>query len=173
MKKIFIFILLALLGFLLSFSLNAQQLSQFAVQMQTARSSYLSLDNKQAYAEGEAVAFKTRLDLVLMADSSQHLLEWYNLRMENENIPATVKGTHTGVVGISFDKDQFESCKSRSDLDRMTGHITNRSFSHFAVISEGKVIRYRCFLLLREDGRKALLWVEQQTADHLSVTIKM
>jgi hypothetical protein len=173
MKKIFIVILLALLGFLLSFSLNAQPLSQFAVTMQTGKAAYLSLDNKQAYAEGDAVAFKTKLDLALMTDSSQQLLEWYNLRMENENIPAAVKGTHTGVVGISFDKDQFDNCKSMQDLERMTSHITARSFSHFAIISEGRNTRYRCFLLRREDGRKVLLWVEQQTANQLSVIIKM
>jgi hypothetical protein len=173
MKKIFIIILMALLGFLLSFSLNAQQLSQFNVSMQTGKAAYLSLDNKQSYAEGDAIDFKTKLDLVLMTDSSKQLIEWYNLRPENENIPAAVKGTHTGVVAISFDKDQFENCKSKQDHERMTGHITNHSYSHFAVVSEGKDTRYRCFLLRGEDGRKALLWVEQKAADQLSVTVKM
>lgn len=170
MKQSFFSLLLAIS---IAFTAKAQLLSEFKVTMQAGQASYLSLDNKTAYAEGQAVAVKTKLDLVLMADSSKQLIEWYNLRTENDNLPAGVTGTRTGIVGISFDKDQFEKCRSRNDLDRMTGHITANSFSHFAVISEGDHTRYSCFLLRRENGSKVLMWVEAAANGKLSVTVKM
>jgi hypothetical protein len=170
MKKKFLLAGLILFNILAT---QAQSLSKFTLTMQPGKAAYLSLENKQAYAADAAAAVKSQLDLVLLADTAHRLLEWYNLRPQNENIPAALTGCRTGVAAISFDEDQFEKCKTSADLSRMTGHLSKNSFSHFATISDGAQIDYHCFILLRENGKKALLWISRKDNGVFAVTVKL
>ena len=143
-------LLLVFLGLvLLNTNLFAQQLSVFNTVMQPGNKSYLSITAKKVYTESEAVDVKTTIDLVLnfTNDATSPKLEWYNLSGKDGKVPEKLVGTSAKIIGLSFDREQFDKCKTAEDLKRMTGHLTPNSFSHFAVISHTKnEINYHCFI---------------------------
>lgn len=142
-------------------SLAAQNLKTFTANMRPDSLSYLSIKNAKAYTGSKAGEVKAALDLGLIEtrDDKTSAIEWYNLKPDNEKVPASLWGTQTKVAAISFDRDQFDKCKTVADLKRMTGSITNSSFGHFAVITNGGSSYQRCFIVQREDGRRSLIYV--------------
>lgn len=152
----------------------SQNLQTFTLTLQPGKQAYLSLKNKKAYSAAEAVAVKDALDLVLtstLADK-QETLEWYNLKKDNEKVPAGLWGTATAVVAISFDRDQFDKCKTVADLRRMTGYMTRNSFSHFAVIKNSDNSYQHCFITENAEGKRALIYVTLGTLNELKTEIK-
>lgn len=171
-KKIFsilVFIGIGLFG-------TAQNLQSFTVTLNNkgAGSSYLSIANKKAYTPAEAKTNKTVIDLALITNTTggTQKMEWHNMSGKDDKIPAELRGTVTLINGISFDRDQFDKCKTNQDLKRMTGHITNNSFSHFASVGE-KEITYHCFIIQLESGKRALLWIDAVDSNTFKVIVKV
>jgi hypothetical protein len=161
--------------FLFSSSIVAQQLSAFTTVMQPGNKSYLSIKNKKAYTEQEADSVKAEIDLalILTPDAISPKFEWYNLSGKDGKVPEKLIGSSAKINALSFDREQFDKCKTPEDLQRMTGHITPRSFSHFAVISHTKnEINQHCFLVETITGKRALLWVSRGTNNDLKVEVK-
>jgi len=157
---------------------TAQNLQSFTATLQTkAGSNYLSIANKKAYSQAEAQTNKGALDLALITttDNGNQKMEWYNMSGKDSKIPKEMIGTATLINTISFDKDQFDKCKTNQDLKRMTGHITNNSFSHFASVADNleKGITYHCFIIQLENGKRALLWLDAEGSNIFKVIVKM
>ena len=173
MKKKIISLLVCISVVLIS---TAQNLQSFTVTLSTKEggSNYLSIANKKVYSPAEATTNKSVINLVLLqsSDWSGTKLEWYNMSGKDEKIPAELRGTNTMINAISLDKDQFTQCKTYQDFKRMTGHITNNSFSHFASVGETEVT-YHCFIVQLENGKRGLLWVEAAEGGGFKVMVKM
>lgn len=152
---------ITLIALLLSAGLAAQNLKAFTATMRSDSLSYLSIKNGKAYTAGDAEKIKSNIDLALTADygGKPPIIEWYNLKPDNEKVPAPLWGTQTKILAISFDRDQFDKCKTAADLKRMTGYITNNSLAHFAVIKNVGEFYQRCFLIQKEDGKRGLLFM--------------
>ena len=166
-------VLLSLL--ILGSNLVAQQLVVFNVSMQPGAKSYLDIANKKSYTEEEATEVKSKLDLalVLTKDAFSPKLEWYNLDGKDGKVPGKLVGTAAKINAISFDREQFDKCKTAQDLQRMTAHITPNSFSHFAVISHTKdVINQHCFIVETTGGKRALLWINKGANDDYKIEVK-
>lgn len=152
----------------------AQQLQNFTVNISAEKggNNYLSITDKKAYSASEAKSHKETIDFALIRSDNygSPVLEWYNMSGKDEKIPAELRGTATVINGISFDKDQFDKCNTAADLKRMAGHVSNNSFSHFASVGE-KEVRYRCFIFLRENGKRGLIWIDSQ-ASGFKMTVK-
>ena len=146
---------------LLSCSLSAQNLRSFTVPMRPDSLCYLSIANGKAYTSGQAADVKKSLDLGLFeqVDGKTPRTEWYNLKDDNEKAPEALWGTATKVAAISFDRDQFDRCRTAADLKRMTGYLTTNSFSHFAVLRSSNDSYQRCFIVERENGKRGLIFV--------------
>jgi hypothetical protein len=154
---------------------TAQNLQSFTATLNTkdGGSSYLSIANKKVYTQAEAKANKTAIDLALIiSNSGIQKIEWYNMSGKDGKIPAELRGTNTVINAISFDKDQFDKCKTGQDLKRMTGYITNNAFSHFASVGE-KEVTYHCFIVQLENGKRGLLWLDAVDSDSFKVLVKM
>ena len=146
---------------LFAFHLRAQNLRSFTVSVRPDSLAYLSIQQGKAYTASAADPVKEQLDLGLFERVEDRVptTEWYNLRPENENVPAGLRGTRTKIAAIGFDRDQFAQCKTVADLKRMTGYLTTNSFSHFAVLRNNATTYQRCFIVERENGRRGLLYV--------------
>ena len=152
-----------------------QQLSVFSTVMQPGDKSYLSIANKQSYTEDAAAEIKSTIDfvLVLTKDAVSPKLEWYNLSGKDGKVPEKLIGTSAKIIALSFDREQFDKCKTGEDLKRMTGHLTPNSFSHFAVVSHTKnEINYHCFIAETINGKRAILWISKGTNDDYKVEVK-
>jgi hypothetical protein len=173
MKKVFIFLMLS---FLVSWSSQAQQLRSFSLSMQPSEDAYLSIKNKKAFSATDAVPLKQDIDLGLLfiKEDAGARIEWYNMSGKDDRIPADLKGTITRINAISFDRQQFDKCKTKQDLQRMTGHLTEHSYSHFAVLADGMTcsVTNHCFIVRMENGKKALLWVEGSVGCSYKVIVK-
>lgn len=145
----------------ISSSLLAQNLKSFSANMRADSLCYLSIKNNKAYTAGQADQVKTVLDLGLFVTVNDKSLitEWYNLKPDNEKVPAGLTGTQTKVAAISFDRDQFDKCKTVADLKRMTGYLSSNSFSHFAVVQNTGEYYQRCFIVERQGGIRGLIFV--------------
>lgn len=152
---------LAVITLLFSIVTTAQNLSTFSATMRPDSLCYLSSKNGKAYTKDGAEAIKTVLDLGLFETKSDKssTIEWYNLKPDNEKVPETLCGTKTKVAAISFDRDQFDKCKTAAELKRMTGYISTNSLSHFAVVRNSNDYYQRCFIIEREDGKRGLIFV--------------
>lgn len=173
MKKTILFSFALLFNMLVVY---AQSLKSFTVTMQSNDKAYLSFTKNKSYTAGEALPLKDDIDLALVLTKKENTntLEWYNLKKDNEKVPEALTGTTTSITAITFDKDQFDKCKTIADLTRMTGHITKNSFSHFAVISNtGAAVDYTCFLAQTENGKRALLYVTALAENKYQVTVKL
>jgi hypothetical protein len=167
---------LALLGIV--FFSTAQNLQSFTATLQaTPGSNYLSIANKKASSQAEAQTNKLAIDLALITttDNGNQKLEWYNMSGKDSKTPEDMIGTTTLINAISFDKDQFDKCKTNQDLKRMTGHLTNNSFSHFASVTDNveKGITYHCFIIQLENGKRALLWLDADGSKTFKVMVKV
>ena len=155
---------------------TAQNLQSFTVTLSTSKggSNYLSIANKKGYNASEAASNKSAINLALLSTDSwgSPKLEWYNMSGKDDKIPEEIRGTSTMINAISLDKDQFAQCKTNQDLKRMTGHITNNSFSHYASVGE-KEVTYHCFIVQLENGKRGLLWVEGGEGNTFKVVVKM
>lgn len=169
-----------MLSLLLCFSIVvtavAQNLQSFTTNLSTGKSgnNYLSIADKKAYNNTDAKTHKTTVDFALIAGNNygSSVLEWYNMSGKDEKIPSELRGSATQINAISLDKDQFDKCNTQADFKRMTGHITDRSFSHFASVGE-KEVRYHCFIFLTEKGKRGLIWIDAEEAGGYKVIVKM
>lgn len=164
-----------ILALLLVFSATAQNLNSFSATMHPDSLCYLSIKNGKAYTKDGAADVKTILDLGLFETKSDKssIIEWYNLKPDNEKIPAALCGTKTKVAAISFDRDQFDKCKTAADLKRMTGYISTNSLSHFAVVRNSNDYYQRCFIIEREDGKRGLIFVTNTGGNVFRAEIKI
>jgi hypothetical protein len=173
-------ILSALVLFSIALFGKAQNLENFTATLninENNGSNYLSIVNKKVYTLAEGKINKTAIDfaLVITNDNSKQKMEWYNMSGKDSKIPSAVTGTATLINAISFDRDQFDKCKTNQDLKRMTGHITNNSFSHFASIGDNieKEIAYHCFVIQLQNGKRAILWIEMVNSKTFKITVKL
>jgi hypothetical protein len=157
----------------------AQKLDSFTATLQpmAGAHSYLSLSQKKVYTADEAKNNKEAIDLALIMtqNGSRYVMEWYNMSGKDDKIPAELRGTATGISALSFDKDLFDKCNTAQDLQRMAGYVTNNSFVHFASVTDdlgSSGVKYHCFLILMENGKRALLWLESLDAGYFKVTVK-
>ena len=161
--------------FMFSCALFAQPLSVFSIGMQPAGKSYLSISNKKVYTADEAVDVKSTIDLALILtdDATSPKLEWYNLSGKDGKVPEKLVGTSAKIIALSFDREQFDKCKTAEDLKRTTGHLTPNSFSHFAVVSHTRnEINYHCFIAETGNGKRALLWISKDSNNGYKIEIK-
>lgn len=165
---------LILFSLLLSIIATAQNLKTFSATLRPDSLCYLSIKNGKAYTKEAAAAVKTVLDLGLFETKSDKtsIIEWYNLKPDNEKVPEALCGTKTKVAAISFDREQFDKCKTAADLKRMTGYISTNSFSHFAVVRNSNDYYQRCFIMEREDGKRGLLFVTATGGNAFKVEVK-
>ena len=181
-KKYLIMLKTILTGFLslmFAFSISAQKLVSFTdnLKPEVGTNSYLSITQKKTFSAADAKMNKANIDLALVITKSgnSQILEWYNLNGKDDKIPNDMIGTNTGIASLTFDKEQFEKCNTSQDLQRMTGYITNNSFVHFGSITDDMQagVKYHCFLIQNENGKKALLWIEDADAGNYKVLVKM
>jgi hypothetical protein len=170
-------ILFSLMFICVAFIGKTQNLESFTVILEIGSNNYLSIANKKAYALAEAISNKSAIDFALIATKrdGKQKLEWYNMSGKDGKTAAKLNGTATRINGISFDKEQFDKCKTNQDLQRMTGYITNNAFSHFASISDDveKGITYHCFIIQMENGKRALLWIDATDNNTYKVIVKI
>jgi len=165
---------LILIALFATITASAQNLKAFSATMKPDSLCYLSIKNSKAYTSDAAGDIKSLLDLGLFetkADKSS-IIEWYNLKPDNEKVPAALTGTKTKVAAISFDRDQFDKCKTAADLKRMTGYISTNSLSHFAVVRNSSDYYQRCFIIEREDGKLGLIYVTAAGGNAFKVEVK-
>lgn len=152
---------LIVLALFASVSCFSQNLKTFSATLRPDSLCYLSIKNGKAYTKDSAADAKTVLDLGLFEtkNDKSSIIEWYNLKPGNEKVPESLCGTKTKVAAISFDREQFDKCKTAADLKRMTGYISTNSLSHFAVVRNSNDYYQRCFIIEREDGKRGLIFV--------------
>jgi len=165
---------LTLLALLASATLFAQNLKSFTVTMSPDTASYLSIKNSKAYNSGAAGDVKSVLDFGLFETKGSKIsvLEWFNLKPDNERVPALLTGTKTKIAAISFDRDQFDKCKTAADLKRMTGYVSTNSLANFAVVRNSNDYYQRCFITEREDGKRGLMFVTTVGDNTIKVEVK-
>lgn len=159
---------------LLSLVTTAQSLQNFTVVLNPDSNSYLSIADHKAYKSSNAAGVKESLDLGLfktMKDKTA-IIEFYNLKPDNEKAPASLWGTKTKVAAIGFDRDQFDKCKTAADLKRMTGYLTSNSFSHFAVVKNSENYYQHCFIFEKENGKRGLIYLTALGAETFKAEIK-
>lgn len=156
---------------------TAQSLDSFTIIIQTKEdgNNYLNIVNKKTYSFAEAMTNKTAIDfaLIINNDHGKQKTEWYNMSGKDNVVPKKLIGTSTLINAISFDRDQFDKCKTVADLKRMTGHITGNALSHFAVIRNGNDYYQRCFLFQKANGKRGLLFVTETENNQLKVEAKV
>jgi hypothetical protein len=165
---------LLILTLLIALQGMGQNLKTFAVTMEADSVSYLSIKNQKVYSPQAASAVKTDLDLGLFKTDAgtTKITEWYNLRTNNEKVPASLTGTTTAIAAISFDGDQFNQCRTSADLKRMAGHITTNSLSHFAAVRHSSQYYQRCFIIERANGKRGLLYITELENGRIKVEVK-
>lgn len=154
---------------------HAQKLQSFTTTIQYDGKSYLSIKNKKTYTKDSAEVAKSAIDFALVAtfENNSQQLEWYNMSGRDSKISSALTGTVSMINGISFDREQFEKCATEVDLQRMTGHITKNSFSHFASISHSDVFDYRCFIFQLENGKRGLLYITVIKPNEFKLDVKV
>ena len=156
---------------------TAQNLQSFSLTLSLKEgtgSNYISIANKKAYTASEAKLNKSSIDFVLLNTDSygSPKIEWYNMSGKDEKVPAELRGTSSVINTISLDREQFDKCKTIQDFKRMTGHITNNSFSHYASVGE-KEVTYHCFIIMLENGKRGLMWLDAVDGNNFKVLVKM
>ena len=166
---------LTILALLATLSCFSQNLNSFSATLRPDSLCYLSISKGKAYTSSAAGEVKTVLDLGLFETKSDKssIIEWYNLKPDNEKVPEALCGTKTKVAAISFDRDQFDKCKTAADLKRMTGYISTNSLSHFAVVRNSNDYYQRCFIIEREDGKRGLIFVTNTGGNVFRAEIKI
>ncbi len=166
-------IFLHILCLIIAFTIKAQQLNTFTIQVQSHKGtkSFISMNQQQASNAAEVKENPKDYDLVLLEtlDGTRTVLKWYNLSGKEIDLPNSLKGSNTLINAISLDREQFDNCKTVKDFDRMTGHISKNALSHFASVSDdiSKGIIYHCFIVQQENGKRALMWLEEGDGQYL------
>lgn len=165
---------LLIMALLLTLVTTAQNLKTFTVTLDADSNSYLSISQAKTYSLNNAVVVKESLDLGLFKTMNDKtaVIEIYNLKPDNEKAPAAVWGTKTKVAAISFDRDQFDKCKTVADLKRMTGYLSSNSLSHFAVVRSSADYYQRCFIIEKENGKRALVFVTDMGGGSYKAEVK-
>lgn len=144
--------------------------------MQPSEEAFLAIKTKKAFPEPEAAANKQKIDLALLfvKEDAGSRIEWYNMSGKDDKIPVELRGSRTGIIAISFDRQQYDKCNTVLDLKRMTSHLTINSFSHYALLADGNTckITNACFAVNMENGKRALLFVEQSEGCSYKVFVK-
>ncbi len=173
MKKLILSVLL-FMG--ITLCTTAQSLDSFTVTLQTKEdgNNYLSMVNKKAYSINEAMTNTSVIDfaLIISTDNGKQKTEWYNMSGKDNLVSKELTGTNTLINAISFDREQFDKCKTTADLKRMTGYITSNAFSHFAGIRNGDDYYQRCFIFQKANGKRGLLFVTETENSQLKVEVK-
>lgn len=160
------------------FCAAAQDLEKFTLNIQVSASEmpFLSISQKKMFSQSAAKANKNVIDFALIVgkDGHEKITAWYNLSGKDAKVPAEFTGTNTGINAISFDRDQFDKCNTNQDLQRMTGHITNASFSHFATISNKATewVLYPCFIYQQSNGKRGLIWIMAGKDNNFEILVK-
>lgn len=151
-----------------------QPLKNFTATMHPDSLCYLSVKKQKAYTAGQASTVKEEIDFGIFATKSDKstTTEWFNLKTDNEKVPAHLTGTVTKIAAISFDNDQFTKCKTVADLKRMTGYLTTNSLANFAVIRNSNDYYQRCFIIETATGKRGLLFVTETGNGKLKVEVK-
>lgn len=152
----------------------AQNLKSFQVIVNPDSAAYVSIHLQKAYSRTGAVVVKESVDIGLfktMQDKTA-IIEWYNLKPDNEKAPQELWGTKTKIAAISFDREQFDKCKTVADLKKMTGYLTTNSLSHFAVVHNTGEYYQRCFIIEKENGKRGLLFVTPNSNNDFKVEVK-
>ena len=157
------------------FTGKAQVLKNYSLAINTTSIAYVGLEEQKVYSASEAPSHKQSINLALVPSVVEGTikLEWYNLSGKDDKLPKVVLGTTTKIVAISFDKDQFDNCKTIADLKRMTGHITANSFSHFAVVCTDTLIIQHCFLFETPSGKRGLIYALANENNALKIVVKI
>lgn len=165
---------LSILALLFCIAGFGQNLKTFTRTMHPDSLCYLSLKKQQAYTKGQAAAVKTELDFGLFETRSgnQNTTEWFNLKPDNEKVPEALTGTTTRIAAISFDRDQFDKCRTAADLKRMTGYLSTNSLANFAVVRNSKDYYQRCFIIETSSGKRGLIFVTETGNGRLKVEVK-
>jgi hypothetical protein len=154
----------------------AQNLNSFTVTLPVKEDSnnYVSIAHKKAYSLAEARNNKTALDfaLIVSAENGTQKTTWYNMSGKDNMTPKELNGTTSLINAISFDREQFDKCKTPADLKRITGYITHNSLSHFAVIRNSKDYYQRCFIFEKADGKRGLIFVTERGNNRMEVEVK-
>lgn len=171
MKKLF----LSVLVFSCLYTVKAQKLASFSLTLPVQ--GYVSIGNKQVYTEANAQGVKQALDFLysLRVDGRDTIKEFYNMSNKASVVPENLQGTQTGIAPISWDKDLFNKCETVADMKRMAGHITNHSFSFYAVIANNHagIINYPCLIFQLASGKRGVMYITRADNDALLVKIKV
>lgn len=162
------------------FFCKAQSLDTFSTTLainESGKSDYLSIPLKKSFTEKEAISNKASIDIVLIRklDDKRQSLEWYTMNSKDDLIPTDLIGNNTMINAISFDREQFDKCKTNQDVNRMTGYITKNAFSHFASVTDNSEqgIKYPCFIIQLENEKRVLLWLDAIDKTHYKVMLKL
>lgn len=164
-----------LISLLFSVSGKAQDLKKISFVVKTDSLSYISMSERKVFTGSAAFAHKQQLHLALVpsGDAAAKTLEWYNLSGKDDKLPKQVLGTAIKISAISFDREQFDKCKTAADLKRMTGYLTSNSLSHFAVVRNSAHYYQRCFIFELKDGKRGLMYITEQENNSLKVDVKI
>ena len=152
----------------------SQTLKTFTTTMHPDSLCYLSLTTNKAYTLAQAPDIKTTIDFGLFETKTDKVsvIEWYNLKPDNEKVPAPLTGTTTKIAAISFDLDQFKKCITIADLKRMTGYLTSNSLANFAVLRNSNNYYQRCFIIETVNGKRGLLFLTETGNGYFKVEVK-
>jgi hypothetical protein len=158
---------------------QAQSLKTFTLTVQPDVSkgkAFISIGQQAVYAESEAAANKANIDFMyaLSVSGQDTVKELYNMSGKSSIVPEKIQGTQTGINAISWDKDEWNKCKTSADLKRMAGHISNNSFSFYAVVANNHngSINYPCFIFQLANGKRGVLYVNKGSGNELTIMIK-
>ncbi len=171
--------ILSFMVFACFFAGKAQKLTEFTQTLQPDISNgkcYISFSNKQVYTAGEASSAKQVLDFIyaLRPSGQDTVKEFYNMSAKSSVIPERLQGTATGIVSMNWDKELWNKCTTVADLKRMTGHITNGSFSFYSVISNNHTgeINYSYFIFQLASGKRGIVYVVKADRNAIRVMVK-
>ena len=163
-----------------SFMAQAQELTTFSLTVQPDVSkgkAFISIINQAVYAESDAIVNKNHIDFMyaLSVSGQDTLKELYNMSGKSSIVPEKVQGTQTGINAISWGKDEWNKCKTSTDLKRMAGHFGNNSFSFYAVVANNHTgsINYHCFVFQLANGKRGVLYVEKGSVNELILRVKV
>jgi hypothetical protein len=159
---------------------QAQPLQTFSLTVQPDVSkgkAFISIGKQAVYAESEAAANKSNIDFMyaLSVSGQDTVKEFYSMSGKSSIVPEKMQGTQTGINAISWDKDEWNKCKTSADLKRMAGHITNNSFSFYAVVANNHTgsINYHCFIFQLANGKRGVLYVDKGNGNELKIIVKV
>jgi len=158
---------------------TAQNLKTFTLSVQPNISngkSYISIEKQNVFSENEAAAIKESIDFLYAAYISgiDTVKEFTNMSIKSEAVPKSLQGTQSAIVAISWDIDLWNKCRTTADLKRMTGYMTNNSFSYHAEMASNHTgeINYPFFIFQTSNGKRGIIYVQKEPGNGIKITIK-